>query len=153
MRLIRFGPEGKERTGISIDDKMYDTSALGEDYNEQFFSSGGLQRLKEYVEKNSNSLIAIPPGSRIGSPVGRPSKIVCIGLNYADHAKETGAETPPEPVIFMKATTALSGPFDDVVIPKNSVKTDWEVEPAAHLIQQVKNRVEFSPCLCRLLFT
>ena len=130
MRLIRFGPEGKERTGISIDDKMYDTSALGEDYNEQFFSSGGLQRLKEYVEKNSNSLIAIPPGSRIGSPVGRPSKIVCIGLNYADHAKETGAATPPEPVIFMKATTALSGPFDDVVIPKNSVKTDWEVELA-----------------------
>jgi 2-keto-4-pentenoate hydratase/2-oxohepta-3-ene-1,7-dioic acid hydratase in catechol pathway len=66
----------------------------------------------------------------LGSPVARPSKIVCIGLNYADHAKETGAAMPPEPVIFMKSTTALTGPFDNIIIPKNSVKTDWEVELA-----------------------
>jgi 2,4-diketo-3-deoxy-L-fuconate hydrolase len=130
MKLIRFGNAGMEKAGVAIDTKMYDVSALGEDYNEQFFSTGGLQRLRGFVEANENSLKQIPTGVRIGSPVARPSKIVCIGLNYADHAKETGATTPPEPVIFMKATTALIGPFDDVIIPRNSTKTDWEVELA-----------------------
>jgi 2-keto-4-pentenoate hydratase/2-oxohepta-3-ene-1,7-dioic acid hydratase in catechol pathway len=113
-----------------LDDKYYDTSAFGEDYNEQFFETGGLSRLKAFVDANKASLKPIPEGARLGSPVARPSKIVCIGLNYADHAKETGAATPAEPVVFMKSTTALVGPFDDIVIPKNSVKTDWEVELA-----------------------
>jgi 2,4-didehydro-3-deoxy-L-rhamnonate hydrolase len=130
MKLIRHGSLNKEKTGIVLDNKFYDTSALGEDYNEAFFETGGLARLKAFVEKNGTSLPALPAGTRLGSPVARPSKIVCIGLNYVDHARETGATPPPEPVIFLKSTTALCGPNDDIIIPKNSVKTDWEVELA-----------------------
>ena len=130
MKLIRHGEFNKEKTGIVLSDKYYDTSSFGEDYNEQFFESGGLARLKAFVDKNKGSLAELPAGVRLGSPIARPSKIVCIGLNYADHARETGATPPPEPVIFMKSTTALAGPYDDIVIPKNSVKTDWEVELA-----------------------
>lgn len=130
MKLIRFGELNKEKPGVLLNDTMYDVSALGEDYNELFFETGGLQRLTAYVQANAASLKEIPAGARLGSPVARPSKIVCIGLNYADHAKETGAALPPEPVVFFKSTTALCGPFDDIVIPRNSVKTDWEVELA-----------------------
>ena len=130
MKLIRHGELNKEKTGIIINDVYHDTSAFGEDYNEQFFESGGMARLKVFVDKNKASLKELPAGTRLGSPIARPSKIVCIGLNYADHAKETGATPPPEPVIFLKSTTALAGPYDDIVIPKNSVKTDWEVELA-----------------------
>jgi 2-keto-4-pentenoate hydratase/2-oxohepta-3-ene-1,7-dioic acid hydratase in catechol pathway len=130
MKLIRFGELSKEKPGIVIEDIYYDASAFGEDYNESFFQSNGLQRLQQYIDSNKKDLKKIPEGSRIGSPVARPSKIVCIGLNYADHAKETGAAPPPEPVIFMKSTTALGGPFDNVTIPKGSQKTDWEVELA-----------------------
>jgi 2,4-diketo-3-deoxy-L-fuconate hydrolase len=115
---------------VELNKKYYDVSGFCDDYNERFFESGGLSRLKVFLDKNTGSLKPIPADSRIGSPIARPSKIVCIGLNYADHAKETGAATPPEPIIFMKSTTALAGPFDDVIIPKNSVKTDWEVEIA-----------------------
>jgi len=130
MKLIRFGELNKEKTGIVIGDIAYDTSAFGEDYNEHFFETGGLERLQKFLDENQGDLSQIPAGARIGSPIARPSKIVCIGLNYADHAKETGATPPAEPVIFMKSTTALVGPFDNIVIPKNSVKTDWEVELA-----------------------
>ena len=130
MKLIRYGEANKEKTGVVIDDVMYDTSALEEDYNEHFFETGGLKRLKDFIESNKNKLEKIPEGTRLGSPIARPSKIVCIGLNYADHAKETGATPPPEPVIFLKSTTALCGPNDNIVIPRNSKKTDWEVELA-----------------------
>jgi 2-keto-4-pentenoate hydratase/2-oxohepta-3-ene-1,7-dioic acid hydratase in catechol pathway len=130
MKLIRYGELNKEKTGIVLDDKYYDTSAFGEDYNEAFFENDGLRRLKVWVNTNKADLKPIPEGARLGSPFARPSKIVCIGLNYADHARETGAAIPAEPVVFMKSTSALAGPFDDVIIPKNSVKTDWEVEIA-----------------------
>ncbi len=130
MKLIRHGVLNKEKTGIVLDGKSYDTAAFGEDYNEEFFATGGLDRLKKFVENNKGRLPEIPTGARLGSPVARPSKIICIGLNYADHARETGATPPPEPVIFMKATSALAGPFDEIVIPRNSRKTDWEVELA-----------------------
>ncbi len=130
MKLIRHGSINKEKTGVVIGDTYYDSSAFGEDYNETFFETGGLERLKAFVEKNKGSLPVLPAGVRLGSPVARPSKIVCIGLNYVDHARETGATPPTEPVIFMKSTTALVGPYDDIVIPKNSKKTDWEVELA-----------------------
>ncbi len=128
MKLIRYGQAGHERTGVQIDGVNYDTSGFGSDYNEQFFESGGIVRLQDYID--SNELKEISKDERLSSPVARPSKILCIGLNYADHAHETGAALPPEPVIFMKSTTSLSGPFDPIVIPKNSVKTDWEVELA-----------------------
>ncbi|WP_026464221.1 fumarylacetoacetate hydrolase family protein [Adhaeribacter aquaticus] len=130
MKLIRFGELNKEKTGVIINDVSYDTSAFGEDYTEQFFENDGLNRLQQFVGQNKDKLPTVPEGTRLGSPFARPSKIVCIGLNYADHAKETGAKTPTEPIIFMKSTSALVGPNDDIMIPKNSTKTDWEVELA-----------------------
>jgi 2,4-diketo-3-deoxy-L-fuconate hydrolase len=130
MKLIRFGAEGEEKPGVHIANENYDVSAFITDYNENFFGGDGLTRLSKVVADQNGRLPTIPAGSRIGAPVARPSKIVCIGLNYADHAKETGAALPPEPVIFMKSSTALVGPFDNIMIPRNSVKTDWEVELA-----------------------
>lgn len=130
MKLIRWGETGREKTGVIINDVKYDTSAFGGDYNEDFFADNGLIRLEEFVKANEGRLTEIPAGARLGSPVARPSKIVCIGLNYADHARETNAPIPAEPVIFMKSTTALAGPNDAIIIPRDSVKTDWEVELA-----------------------
>lgn len=130
MKLIRFGKPGKERPGVVIENSYYDAATFGEDYNEHFFETNGLVRLQQYISYNKKNLQPLPEDTRIGSPIARPSKIVCIGLNYADHAKETGAAIPSEPVLFLKSTTALCGPYDDIVIPKNSKKTDWEVELA-----------------------
>jgi 2-keto-4-pentenoate hydratase/2-oxohepta-3-ene-1,7-dioic acid hydratase in catechol pathway len=130
MKLVRFGEANKEKPGILLDDGLYDVSSFMADYDESFFEHGGLQALDDLVQSKRTSLQQVPSGSRLGSPVARPSKIVCIGLNYADHAKETGATPPPEPVIFLKSTTALTGPFDNIMIPLSSKKTDWEVELA-----------------------
>src|SRR5687768_4860351 len=130
MKLIRWADTDKVTTGIVIDDKFYDTSNFGEDYNESFFATDGLKRLQEFININKESLPLLSNDVRLSSPVARPSKIVCIGLNYVDHAIETKAAIPPEPIIFFKSTTALCGPNDDIVIPKNSIKTDWEVELA-----------------------
>lgn len=130
MKLIRFGKAGKEKTGVIYNDKRLDTSAFASNYDEAFFETDGLVRLSEYVKANHMQLVQISDNERLGSPIARPSKIVCIGLNYADHAKETNAPIPPEPVIFMKSTTSLTGPDDGITIPKNSTKTDWEVELA-----------------------
>jgi 2,4-didehydro-3-deoxy-L-rhamnonate hydrolase len=130
MKLIRFGEINKEKPGICIDGINYDVSGFIKDYDEAFFANGGLPHLAWMVHENKTILPKVPEGTRLGSPVARPSKIICIGLNYADHAKEANVTLPAEPVIFMKATTAICGPFDDVVIPKNSLKTDWEVELA-----------------------
>ena len=130
MKLIRFGETGQEKTGVIIDDEYYDTSIFGQDYNEHFFETDGLNNLQKFIESNKDQLPKISKEVRLSSPVSRPSKIICIGLNYADHAKETKANIPTEPIIFFKSTTALSGPNDDVTIPKNSTKTDWEVELA-----------------------
>jgi 2-keto-4-pentenoate hydratase/2-oxohepta-3-ene-1,7-dioic acid hydratase in catechol pathway len=130
MKLIRWKKENKTFPGILLNGNYYDISSIGEDYDERFFESGGLERLKKFLEKNKQDLKKIKDPVRLDSPIARPSKIVCIGLNYADHARETKAQPPAEPVIFLKSTTALSGPFDPVIIPKNSKKTDWEVELA-----------------------
>lgn len=128
MKLIRYGNLGQEKIGVQIDSKHYDLSAFGEDYNEQFFESNGIERLKSYIDDNKNELTEISADSRIGAPIARPSKIVCIGLNYLDHANETGATIPQEPIIFFKSTTSVVGPFDNIMLPKGSEKTDWEVE-------------------------
>lgn len=130
MKLIRYGEPGNIKTGVIIDDLRYDTSSFGEDYNEHFFENDGLARLQKFINENKGSLQVVSHNERLDSPVARPSKIICIGLNYALHAKETNAPIPKEPIIFFKATTALCGPDDDVIIPKNSEKTDWEVELA-----------------------
>jgi 2-keto-4-pentenoate hydratase/2-oxohepta-3-ene-1,7-dioic acid hydratase in catechol pathway len=128
MKLIRFGKNEQEKPGVHMDGKNYDVSAFVSDYNESFFANDGLKQLAQVVA--NEKLVEIDTNERIGSPIARPSKIVCIGLNYAKHAKETGANIPTEPILFMKSTTSLTGPFDQIIIPKNSVKTDWEVELA-----------------------
>lgn len=130
MKLIRFRENGKVKPGVIIYDAFYDASSFGEDYNEQFFENDGLNRLKNFVDEDKDQLKRLPHNISLDSPVARPSKIICIGLNYADHAKETNASIPQEPIIFFKSTTAIVGPFDNVVIPKGSKKTDWEVELA-----------------------
>ena len=129
MKLIRFGEIGKEKPGILIGDKRLDVSSVVDDYNESFFENNGLDKLSAAIIGN-NSFPEVSQNIRLGSPVARPSKIICIGLNYVDHCIETNAPIPQEPIIFFKSTTALCGPDDSVVIPKNSIKTDWEVELA-----------------------
>lgn len=130
MKLIRFGDAGKEKPGVHIGGKNYDVSGFIKDYDEFFFAHGGIQHLGWMLSQHETMLPEIPARARIGCPVANPSKIVCIGLNYAKHAKETNAPIPQEPILFMKSTTAITGPYDPVMIPKNSVKTDWEVELA-----------------------
>jgi 2,4-diketo-3-deoxy-L-fuconate hydrolase len=132
LKLIRFGASGAEKPGVQLaDGSRVDVSgALLGDYNESFFKDDGLRRLATWLEANAADAPRVGEGVRLGSPVARPSKIICIGLNYAGHARETGASAPAEPIIFFKATTALTGPNDGLVIPKDSVKTDWEVELA-----------------------
>src|SRR5215203_955325 len=130
MKLIRFRENGKEKPGVILDEKYFDASSFGEDYSETFFENDGLTRLQKFIQNNRTGLKGIAKDIELAAPFARPSKIVCIGLNYASHAKETGAAVPPEPVVFMKSTTALIGPNDAIIIPKNSKKTDWEVELA-----------------------
>lgn len=146
MKLIRWGAEGSEKTGVIIGDNWYDTSALGVDYNEAFFANNGLEQLAQFLKENEAKLEQISKDERLGAPIARPSKIVCIGLNYVDHARETNANIPAEPIIFMKSTTAMVGPNDDIIIPKNSVKTDWEVELAV-VIGKKASYVEESEAL------
>ena len=131
MKLIRFGEQGKERPGLQLSDgSRIDASGFGGDYDEAFFASGGLARLASWLKSNQSSAPRVAASARLGSAVCRPSKIVCIGLNYRDHAAETKAEAPKEPVLFFKATTSLVGPNDPLVRPRNSTKVDWEVELA-----------------------
>jgi 2,4-didehydro-3-deoxy-L-rhamnonate hydrolase len=130
MKLFRWKKGNETLPGIILGEIHYDVSALGEDYNEEFFETEGLIRLGTFINKNKPDLQKLEKPINFASPIARPSKIVCIGLNYADHARETNAQPPPEPVIFLKSTTALSGPFDPIIIPRNSKKTDWEVELA-----------------------
>ena len=131
MKLIRFGEPGKEKPGALLSDgSRIDASGLGSDYNEAFFGDSGLLELDSWLQKNASSAPRVASSVRLGPPVCRPSKIVCIGLNYRDHAAETKAEAPKEPVIFFKATTSLVGPNDALVRPLNSTKVDWEVELA-----------------------
>jgi len=131
MKLIRFGTPGNEKPGLILDDgRRIDASAFGSDYDEAFFGGDGLVRLEAWVVQNAASAPAIDSGVRLGPCIARPSKIVCIGLNYADHAKESGADIPKEPILFFKSTSSLVGPNDEVIIPRGSQKTDWEVELA-----------------------
>jgi 2,4-didehydro-3-deoxy-L-rhamnonate hydrolase len=131
MKLIRFGEAGRERPGVQLESgERVDASGFVNDYDERFFSEDGLARLANWVNDSAAQAPRVPANARLGAPIARPNKIVCIGLNYRDHAAETGAQPPSEPVIFFKATTALVGPNDDVVIPKGASKLDWEVELA-----------------------
>jgi 2-keto-4-pentenoate hydratase/2-oxohepta-3-ene-1,7-dioic acid hydratase in catechol pathway len=131
MKLIRFGQVGQERPGVLLaDETRIDASELTPDYDERFFERDGVARLARWAEQNVSRAPRVDARERWASPIARPSKIVCIGLNYRDHARETGAPEPAEPILFFKATSALVGPNDDLVLPRGSRKTDWEVELA-----------------------
>jgi len=129
MKLFRFGRPGAEKPGLIVDGVgRVDVSAFGEDYGEAFFGSDGPARLARFHAEQPEKCPHVAADERIAPAIARPSKIVCVGLNYRDHAAETGAQVPSEPVLFLKATSAIAGPYDDLVIPRGSEKTDWEVE-------------------------
>jgi len=131
MKLIRFGAINDEKPAvITTDGTRRDISAFGRDYDEAFFGGNGIQKLKHWLEKNLDNCPIIDKNIRLGPPLVRPSKIVCVGLNYAMHAEESGMDIPEEPILFFKASSAIVGPYDSIVIPKGSKKTDWEVELA-----------------------
>ena len=124
---------------ILPDGSKIDVSGFGQDYNESFFEGGGLDKLKAWVSREGAKAPKVAEGTRLGPCVARPSKIVCIGLNYIDHAKETDAKIPQEPILFFKSTTAaLCGANDDLLIPRGSEKTDWEVELAVVMGRKTK---------------
>ena len=131
MKLIRFGKVESEKPGLQLDNgQKIDVSGFGSDYDEKFFGSEGLKRLKSWLSDHQDKCPPVGDDIRLGSPICRPSKIVCVGLNYAKHAQESGMGVPSEPVLFFKASSAIVGPFDEVILPKNSKKSDWEVELA-----------------------
>lgn len=129
MKLLRFGNQGSEKPGIFVNGKRKDLSAHFNDWDRAFFSSGGLQKL-ETLMQNSLSLPDVDEESRWAAPISRPGKVLCIGLNYSDHARESGMAIPTEPILFQKAANTVVGPYDNILIPRNSQKTDWEVELA-----------------------
>ncbi len=130
MKLFRFGELDKEKPGVLISGKKYDASAFGEDYGESFFETDGLARLEAWLAENKAGLPLVSEGVRIGPCFQRPSKIICVGLNYTHHAFETNMPMPVEPIFFFKSTTALTGSNDGLVIPRKSNKTDYEIELA-----------------------
>ena len=130
MKLLRFGDTGKEKPGVLIDNEIVDVSAFGEDFGEDFLGSNGIERLTRWLADNGKTQPRVSGKVRFGTPIAKPSKIICIGLNYSKHALESNMPIPAEPIIFFKATSALTGPNDPLVIPRKSVKTDWEVELA-----------------------
>ncbi len=131
MKLFRYGKIGQEKPAVlTADGEKLDVTSFCKDYNEEFFATDGIVGLEQWLKSNREKCTKLPNEFRYGSAVARPSKIICVGLNYAKHARESGMEPPKEPVLFFKSTTALCGPNDDLVIPRNSSKTDWEVELA-----------------------
>lgn len=128
MKLLRFGPSGRERPGVLWDDAVLDCSEFGADWDEAFFGGDGLERLSRWLDPPHRRARRVAAEVRLGPPIARPSKIVCIGLNYAEHVRETRAKPPDEPVLFLKATSAIAGPADELVVPRGGTKVDWEVE-------------------------
>ena len=132
MKLLRFGSAGDEKPGLQLEDgTRIDASGFGMNWNEAFFADpANLEKLADWLEANGDSAPKVGEDVRLGSAVARPGKLICIGLNFSDHAEEAGMDIPEEPIVFFKATSAMCGPNDNVVIPRNSEKTDWEVELA-----------------------
>ena len=130
MKLIRYGNPGSEKPAVQEGDTRIDASEVVADYDEAFFANNGLAELARWLGSNRRSAKQVPAQLRLGSPIARPSKIVCVGLNFHDHAAESEMPSPAEPVLFMKSTTSLVGPNDNLVFPRNASKVDWEVELA-----------------------
>jgi 2-keto-4-pentenoate hydratase/2-oxohepta-3-ene-1,7-dioic acid hydratase in catechol pathway len=128
MKLLRVGEPGAERPAVLDSDGIArDLSGIAGDFDPAFFAGGGLVRVMAAAADPARAALPALDG-RVGAPIARPGKVVCIGLNYSDHAAETGAAIPERPVVFMKDPSTVAGPYDDVRIPRGSVKTDWEVE-------------------------
>jgi 2-keto-4-pentenoate hydratase/2-oxohepta-3-ene-1,7-dioic acid hydratase in catechol pathway len=127
MRLIRFGQAGAEKPGVIIGETRKDLSGHFSDWDRTFFRNDGLARLAEIL-KDPASLPDVSADERLGAPVARPGKVICIGLNYSDHARESGMPIPEEPIVFQKGANTVVGPNDPIIIPRKSEKTDWEVE-------------------------
>lgn len=131
MKLIRYGNPGQEKPGLLLaDGRLIDVTAFTPDYTEAFFAGDALDGLRQWAATEGHRAPVIDPSTRLGPPLARPSKLICIGLNFRDHAAETGAPVPAEPVVFFKATSAIVGPNDPLILPRTSEKTDWEVELA-----------------------
>lgn len=131
MKIFRYGAKGSEKAGVILNEKKYDVSVGNFQYNRDFFAdTANLDKLQAYIDQNRNNLQEISPDERIGTPLETPSKILCVGLNFDDHVKETNLQQAAEPIVFMKSVSAFNGPFDGITLPKNSVKSDWETELA-----------------------
>lgn len=135
---MRFGNKGNEKPGIMDDEnKRRDVSHLFKDWDRNFFENDGLQKLQQALE-NISSFPFVDEAERWAAPVARPGKVICIGLNYSDHAEEAGMKIPEEPIVFMKAANTVVGAYDNIIIPKKSTKTDWEVELAFVIKEEVR---------------
>src|SRR5258708_8987364 len=129
MKLIRFGEAGREKPGVLLEDgTRLDASGFGANYDEEFFANNGLTKLRNWLAKQGGSALHVRGSVRLGPPICRPSKIVCIGLNFRDHAAESGMEIPKEPVVFFNATSPLVGPNHPLAVPKNPPKLNLQVE-------------------------
>ena len=143
MKIFRFGPKGQEKSGIIIDDKKFDVSASGIVYDEELL--GNYEQhiaLQKYVDQNINSLPLVDDSVRVGAPLTRPGKIVCVGLNFDDHVKETGLEQQAEPIMFIKANQSFNGPQDGIMQPNGSTKMDWETELCIVIGKKANNVTE-----------
>ena len=128
MKLIRWGNLGNEKPGVLLENRRYDLSELFSDWDRAFFNNGGLLKLREVLKDKAGRLKEVKEDERWASCIARPGKVMCIGLNYSDHAKEAGMEIPKEPILFQKGSNTVVGPYDPIIIPRKSTKTDWEVE-------------------------
>ena len=143
MKIFRFGPKGQEKSGVIIDDKKFDVSASGIVYDEDFFGNNEQHiALQKYVDQNINSLPLVDDSVRVGTPLTRPGKIVCVGLNFDDHVKETGLEQQAEPIMFIKANQSFNGPQDGIMQPNGSTKMDWETELCIVIGKKANNVTE-----------
>jgi 2,4-didehydro-3-deoxy-L-rhamnonate hydrolase len=143
MKIFRFGPKGQEKSGIIIDDKKFDVSASGIVYDEDFFGNTEKQEtLQKYIEQNINSLPLVDDNVRVGTPLTKPGKIVCVGLNFDDHVKETGLQQQAEPIMFIKANQSFNGPEDGIMQPNGSTKMDWETELCIVIGKKANNVTE-----------
>lgn len=151
MKLVRFGERGHERPGVVLGDgQRRDCSMVVDDYHPKFFAEGGVDRLRDYVQSQKDKLEPVPESVRWGAPVPRPGKVICIGLNYRDHAEEAGMAVPAEPVVFFKAANTVVGPYDEVLIPRGSEQTDWEVELAVVIgaeARYLNSTIEAARCI------
>jgi len=140
VKLCRFGRAGAERPGVVLTDgALIDVSEFGQDWGEPFFGSNGLVRLTSWLATHGGACPRVPAGERLGPCVARPCKLVGVGRNYRAHALEVGGELPKEPILFMKAPSALSGPYDDVLLPPGSAQTDWEVELGVVIAREARH--------------